>query len=250
MSCRSEQRLTRRQQKLSDKGLTKVPTLKQSHFELSLVKPKTANQEKVFAAYKQGCDLFVHGAPGTGKTFLTLYLALLEVLDSRSTRNKIVIVRSSQPSKQIGFLPGDEKKKMEVYSTPYKAACAKLFNRGDAYEILMQKGLIEFESTSFLRGNEFENAILFLDESQNLTFQELSTVLSRAGANTRVVICGDINQDDLTSKRYNEESGLSKISRILGEMDNVAKIEFGVEDIVRSGFVRKFIEASIKLGMI
>ena len=252
MASRSEQKLTRRQRKLAEKGeqkLQRVPTLKQQHFDLMYVEPKTLNQEKVFGDYKEGYDLFLHGAPGTGKTFLSMYLALNEIMDFKTEKKRLVIIRSAQPSKQIGFLPGSEKEKLAVYERPYRTAAEKLFGRGDAYDILVQKGLIHFESTSFLRGNEFEDAIVLLEETQNMTYGEIKTCMSRIGDNCRVIINGDGKQDDLTSARYNEESGLATLKKVLEKMGCVAYTEFGIQDIVRSGFVRSFIEAEYELGL-
>lgn len=242
-------RLTKRQQRLHEKGLQKIPTLKQQHFELKEIMPITDNQVQTFNAYNKGDNLFLHGCAGTGKTFISMYLALKEILNGRSKRNKLVIIRNAQSSKDIGFLPGDEKRKLEVYEAAYRAICGELFNRGDAYDILKQKGIVEFHSTSFLRGTTIEDAIILVDEVQNQRYVELRTVLTRTGDHSRIILCGDTKQDDLTSERFKEASGLADMMRVFNFMGSMSTVEFGIDDIVRSGFVRDFIIAENKLGL-
>jgi phosphate starvation-inducible protein PhoH and related proteins len=221
----------------------------QRGMQLQTIVPKTRNQQRTFDAYDDEKNILLHGSPGTGKTFLSLYLSLYDLFNySENTRDKIVIIRSAQPSKEIGFLPGKETEKLANYELPYKGICSELFRRGDAYEILKLKNMIEFQSTSFLRGTTIDNAIVILDEAQNLSYMELKTVLTRIGDNTRIIICGDIFQDDLTSARYNQTSGLSQIMKIFNRMESVEHIEFGIDDIVRSGFVREFIVAEHDIG--
>lgn len=243
------QRMTKRQQRLADKGLMKFPSVQQLHFNLSHIQPITDNQIRTFNAYEQGDNLLLHGCAGTGKTFVSMYLALKEIENGRSHRRKLVIIRTAQSSKDIGFLPGDEKRKLEVYEAPYKAICAELYNRGDAYEILKQKGIIEFHSTSFLRGTTIDNAVILVDECQNQRYVELRTVLTRTGDHSRVVLCGDTKQDDLTSERYKESSGLADMMKVFNRMDHMRSIQFDIDDIVRSGFVRDFIIAENELGL-
>jgi phosphate starvation-inducible protein PhoH len=216
--------------------------------ELDNIKPKTENQRKTFKEYSTGKNLLLHGVPGSGKTFISLYLALDELANKVSKLQKVVIIRSSQSSKGIGFLPGTAKQKMEVYETPYSSICSKLFDRGDAYQVLKNKGIVEFESTSFLRGTTIDDAIIIIDEAQNLSYQELKTVLTRVGDNSKIIICGDVNQDDLTSSRYNEESGLKSIMKIMDRIPSVSKVEFEIQDIVRSGFVKEFIIAELNIA--
>lgn len=260
MSDRS-QRLTKRQQRLADKNnnntkrgprsdnAVKVPSLYNLHLTPMNVQPLTENQADVFSDYRDGMDMFIHGCPGTGKTFLGMYLALEEIYNAKSPRNKLIIIRSAQSSKAIGFLKGDDKQKIAVYEAPYRAHAAKLFGRDDAYDILKLKGIIDFQSTSFLRGTEYENAIVLIDEAQNLSYMELKTAVTRIGEGSRVIISGDTRQDDLTSERFNEKSGLPDLIRVLERMTNISKIQFGVNDIVRSGFVRDFIIAEYELGI-
>lgn len=248
------QRLTKRQQRLAEKGtekqqLMKFPTMGQLHLNLKDIGPITDNQITTFRAYDRGDNLFLHGCAGTGKTFISMYLALREIAEKSSKRRKLVIIRTAQSSKDIGFLPGDEKRKLEVYEAAYKAICSELYHRDDAYDILKNKGIIEFHSTSFLRGTTIEDAVILIDEAQNCRYQEIRTVLTRTGDHSRVVICGDTKQDDLTSERFKETSGLSDVMRVFNKMDGMHTVEFEIDDIVRSGFVRDFIIAENQLGL-
>jgi predicted ribonuclease YlaK len=236
---KKQRRSLRRQGILDDRD-----TVPQRGMKLREITPKTDNQQSAFEAYDNDKHILLHGSPGTGKTFLSLYLAFFDLFEYHdNTKDKVVVIRSAQPSKDIGFLPGTEAQKMANYEAPYKNICSELFNRGDAYDILKQKGLFEFQSTSFLRGTTLDNSIIILDEAQNLSYMELKTVLTRVGDNSRIIICGDILQDDLTSERYNQSSGLTQIMKIFNRMDCMSHIEFGIDDIVRSGFVRDFIIA-------
>lgn len=251
MASRSEQKLTKRQQRLSEKGngAAKVVSIGQLNMELVRIDPMTENQAKFFKAYAETDNVCLLGCAGTGKTFISLYQALKEIADRSSPRRKLIIVRTPQPTKAIGFLPGDEKKKNEVYEAAYKGLCAELYGRADAYEILKQKGIIEFHGTSFLRGTTIDDAIILIDEAQSQNYMELKTVITRTGANSRVLICGDIRQDDLTSERYKEISGLPVLLTVLQKMSTIEMIDFTPEDIVRSGFVKDFIEAEYELGL-
>lgn len=247
------QRLTKRQQRLAEKGqekqLMKFPTMGQLNLNLTDIGPITDNQIKTFRAYDKGDNLFLHGCAGTGKTFISMYLALKEISDKRSQRRKLVIIRNAQSSKDIGFLPGDEKRKLEVYEAAYRAICSELYHRDDAYDILKQKGIIEFHSTSFLRGTTIEDAVILVDEVQNQRYVELRTVLTRTGDHSRIILCGDTKQDDLTSERFKESSGLSDMMRVFSRMEAMSTVQFEIDDIVRSGFVRDFIIAENQLGL-
>ena len=245
------QRLTKRQQRLSEKGQNniRIPSVKQLNLELRYIQPITDHQVETFVSYDKGKNLFLHGCAGTGKTFISMYLALKEIETGRTKRNKLVLIRSAQSSKDIGFLPGDEKRKLEVYEAAYRAICADLYHRDDAYDILKQRGIIEFHSTSFLRGTTIDDAIILVDEVQNCRYVELRTVLTRTGDRSRVVLCGDTKQDDLTSERYKESSGLRDMMMVFSRMDHMSTIQFDVDDIVRSGFVRDFIIAENELGL-
>lgn len=236
---------------MSKKPKNKKPTpeaqKQAAHFELRHIKPLTTNQEKTFSAYRQGYHLMLHGFAGTGKTFCALYLALNEILTGNSVYNKIIIVRSVVPSRDMGFLPGSMKEKAAVYEEPYREICDNLFGRGDGYDILKMKGLVQFTTTSFLRGLTFNNAIVILDESQNLSFQEADTVMTRMGDESRLMICGDFRQTDLT--KPHEKEGITQLMRITNRINTFQHIEFEKDDIVRSGLVRSYIIQKHELGL-
>lgn len=253
MASRAE-RLTRRQQRLAEKGLekqlSKFPTIGQLNFELRKVNPITENQLRTFEHYYDDQNIFLEGCAGTGKTYISMYLALQSIEDKRSPYRKLVIVRTAQPTKQIGHLPGDEKQKGSVYELPYKSICSDLYHRDDAYEVLKNKGVIDFALTSFMRGTTIDNAIVIVDEVQNMVETEWFTVLSRIGQNTRLIICGDSRQDDITSERFHEKSGMQILKRVLTHMEQSIKVvTFQTDDIVRSGFVKDLITTMYKLGI-
>lgn len=218
-----------------------------NHFELRQINPLTSNQQKTFAAYKQGLNLFCHGYAGTGKTYCAMYLALDEILKTNTTLNKIIIVRSVVPSRDMGFLPGNVKEKSQVYEEPYKEICDDLFGRGDGYSILKMKGIVQFTTTSFLRGMTFNNAIVIVDECQNMSFGELDTVMTRMGDNSKIMFCGDFRQTDLIHEK--DKSGLRNFINITKQMNRFSYIEFEKTDIVRSGLVRDYIIKRTEIGI-
>ena len=214
--------------------------------DLNTFDPLTENQKKFFSAYKQG-DYFIalHGVAGTGKTFCALYKALEEVLDKSNPFNKIIIVRSAVQSRDMGHLPGDVTEKMEIYQQPYVQICTTLFGRKDAYQRLDEQGHIEFISTSFIRGMSFDDAIIIVDEMQNLTFEEIDTVMTRVGYRSKIIWCGDYRQTDLNKKK-NDMSGILKFFDIAHHMGSFTRIEFTAEDIVRSSLVKDYILAKMQ----
>ena len=207
--------------------------------------PLTENQKKFFDAYARG-DYFValHGVAGTGKTFIALYKALEEVLDKSNPFNKIIIVRSAVQSREIGHLPGDVGEKLEIYQQPYRQICHTLFDRKDAYARLEEQGYISFISTSFIRGMSFDDAIIIVDEMQNMNFEEIDTVMTRVGYRSKIIWCGDYRQTDL--RRANDKSGILKFFDIAQHMKAFTRIEFTADDIVRSSLVKDYILAKLR----
>lgn len=214
--------------------------------DMKTFQPLTENQNKFFQAYKQG-DYFIalHGVAGTGKTFSALYKAIEEVLDKSNTFEKIIVVRSAVQSREIGHLPGSVDEKMEIYQQPYRQICETLFGRKDAWDRLEEQGHIEFISTSFIRGMSFDNAIIIVDEMQNMTFEEIDTVMTRVGNQSKIIWCGDYRQTDLNKKK-NDVSGLLKFFDIAYHMGAFTRIEFTPDDIVRSSLVKDYILAKLK----
>lgn len=214
--------------------------------DLKTFEPLTQNQKLFFDAYKQG-DYFValHGVAGTGKTFIALYKAIEEVLDKTNTFNKIIIVRSAVQSREIGHLPGDVSEKMEIYQQPYRQICETLFGRRDAWDRLEEQGHVTFISTSFIRGMSFDDAIIIVDEMQNLTFEEIDTVMTRVGYRSKIIWCGDYRQTDLNKKK-NDMSGILKFFDIAQHMKAFTRIEFTPDDIVRSSLVKDYILAKLR----
>ena len=224
----------------------KTNSLKLRIDDLKTFQPLTENQRKFFEAYKLG-DYFIalHGVAGTGKTFCALYKAIEEVLDKANPFNKIIVVRSAVQGREMGHLPGDVNEKMDIYQQPYRQICNTLFDRRDAWDRLAEQHHIEFISTSFIRGMSFDDAIIIVDEMQNLTFEEIDTVMTRVGYRSKIIWCGDYRQTDLNKKR-NDVSGILKFFDIAHHMGAFTRIEFTADDIVRSSLVKDYILAKIR----
>ena len=212
----------------------------------------TDNQDLFFEQYREGQNMVAYGCAGTGKTFITLYNALLDVLDPKTPYEKIYIVRSLVATREIGFLPGDHEDKSSLYQIPYKNMVKYMFEMPDdnAFEMLYAnlkaQGTISFWSTSFIRGTTFDNAIIIVDEFQNLNFHELDSIITRVGENTKICFCGDAVQSDL--QKTNERNGIVDFMNILRKMPSFDMIEFEVDDIVRSGLVKEYIIAKREAG--
>jgi len=217
------------------------------------IEPITDNQKILFESYKSGKHLIAYGAAGTGKTFVTLYNALKDVLDESSSYERIYIVRSLVATREIGFLPGDYEDKSDIYQVPYKHMVKYMFQMSsDAdfemlYGNLKSQDTIKFWSTSFLRGTTLDNAIVIVDEFQNLNFHELDSIITRVGENSKIMFCGDASQTDL--QKTNDRNGIVDFMNILRKMPSFDIIEFGIDDIVRSGLVKEYIVAKLDSGL-
>ena len=217
------------------------------------ITPITDNQKRLFDSYDKGKHIIAYGAAGTGKTFITLYNALKDVLNENTPYDKIYIVRSLVATREIGFLPGDHEDKSSYYQIPYKHMVKYMFQMpSDAdfemlYGNLRSQETIKFWSTSFLRGTTLDDAIIIVDEFQNLNFHELDSIITRVGENTKIVFCGDASQTDLT--KTNERNGIVDFMKIIRAMPSFEMIEFGIDDIVRSGLVKEYLIAKLEAGL-
>lgn len=244
-------RLTKRQKRILKQNgeedlLNSKLSIKSPNFNLKRINPLTENQRLTFEAFNEGKHLMLHGMAGTGKTFLSMYMAIDDLMSGESQQDMIYIVRSVVPTRDIGFLPGSSKEKMKVYEAPYYSICNELFGRGDAYDILKQKNAVEFMSTSFVRGITMNNCYIIVDEINNMTFHELDSVITRIGKNCRVIFCGDFRQSDLTKDQ--EKNGLKDFMKVVSKLSDFVYIDFLEKDIVRSKLVKEYIIARQNLG--
>ena len=221
--------------------------------QLLTIKPVGTTQEKVFEAWKAKKNLFLTGSAGTGKTFILLYLALKDVLDKGQPYDKVVLVRSLLPSRDIGFLPGTLEEKSNLYQDPYRILIRYLFEMPSEqefvqlYDKLISQGSLEFYSTSFLRGQTFDRSIIIVDEASNMIFQELDTIMTRVGQDSRICFAGDMAQSDLR-KHNGEQDGYLNFQAILDGMDEFEVLEFDIGDIIRSGLVRSYLIAKTNIA--
>ena len=213
--------------------------------DLKHIQPKTQNQRLFFDLYnQQSTAMLLHGVAGTGKTFISMYKALEEVLDPTTVYERLVVVRSAVPSRDIGHLPGDEKEKTEVYTLPYVEICDDLFNHIQPFLRMQEQKTVHFLITSFVRGITLDNSVIIVDECQNMTDMELNSIMTRIGKNSKIIFCGDFRQTDLNKK--NDMSGLQKFIAIAEMMPSFKTVEFSVNDIVRSKLVKEYILARLE----
>ncbi len=216
------------------------------------IEPLTENQKKLFKSYEEGKHIVAYGTAGTGKTFVTLFNAIKDVLNQFTPYEKVYVIRSLVATREIGFLPGDHEDKSNLYQIPYKNMVKYMFQMpSDAdfemlYGNLKSQETIKFWSTSFLRGTTLDNAIVIVDEFQNLNFHELDSIITRVGENTKICFCGDAVQSDL--QKTNERNGIVDFMNVLRKMPSFDIIEFGVDDIVRSGLVKEYMIAKMEAG--
>ncbi len=208
--------------------------------DLKNIRPKTDAQEEMFQAWYSGKHLCASGSAGTGKTFLALYLALKELFEQRTQR--VIIVRSAVATREVGFLPGTLEEKTVMYELPYHDICAELVGRSSTYRDMKEQGVMEFMTTSFVRGLTWDNAIVIVDECQNMTFHEINSIMTRIGENTRIILTGDTKQTDLDGRKLGVE-GMSQALRVFSNMESFASVHFTKYDIVRSEFVKSWIVA-------
>jgi len=242
----AKRRLTKRTR---DRVEKETDYLLNTRFAMKRIEPMTINQRNLFQQYVNGQNILAIGSAGTGKTYISLYLALKDVMD-RNEYKEVIIIRSSVQSREQGHMPGNDKEKMSHFEAPYIDIVNDLFERGDAYDIMKQKKMIRFMSTSFIRGLTFDNALIIVDEAQNLNRGEIFTIVTRVGKNSKIIMCGDTKQDDLSySKNKADVSGLAYFKRVIDRMNSFSTIKFTTDDIIRSDLVKEFIIAEEELEM-
>jgi phosphate starvation-inducible protein PhoH and related proteins len=245
--AQKQRRLSRKEKRRQQREMDHMVGILNTKFSMRQIKPLTPTQSHMFDSYQQGYNLAAIGTAGTGKTMCATYLALNDVLQ-KGEYEKVVIIRSAVQTREQGFMPGSKAQKEEVFEGPYNDITNDLFGRGDAYKILKTKGMLEFMTSSFVRGLTFDNSIIIVDECQSMTYHELDTIITRVGESSKIIFCGDTKQDDLQQSRNRADiSGLYDFVRVLNNIPSFDVVNFTVNDIVRSGLVKEYILAKEQL---
>ena len=237
---KQQRRLSRKEKRRNESTTNYIVN---NRFNMRRIEPLTPSQEEFFDDYTRGYNIAAIGTAGTGKTMCAMYLALRDIL-SKPDYEKIIVVRSAVQTREQGFMPGNKQQKEAVFTTPYADICVDLFQRGDAWDILKQKNMVEFTTSSFVRGLTFDNSIIIVDECQSMTLHELDSIITRVGECSKIIFCGDTKQDDLATNRHKMDvSGLPEFIQVLEKIPSFRVINFGINDIVRSGLVKEYILA-------
>lgn len=242
-----QRRLSKKSKRRQERDMEHMEAKMKQQFQMRTIKPLTPTQSELFQSYKLGYNLAAIGTAGTGKTMCATYLALTDVLE-KGEYDKVVIVRSAVQTREQGFVPGTLEQKEAIFEAPYVDIVNDLFGRNDGYANLKRQGTIKFTTSSNIRGLTFDNAIIIVDECQSMNYHELDTIITRVGQSSKIVFCGDTKQDDLaTTRNRADNSGLSDFIDVLSEIPSFSIINFGVNDIVRSGLVKEYIIAKERL---
>lgn len=245
--AQKQRRLSRKERRKQQREMDHMVGILNSKFSMRKILPLTRSQVKLFESYRKGKNLAAIGTAGTGKTMCATYLALNDVLQ-KGEYEKVVIIRSAVQTREQGFMPGSQAQKEAVFEAPYTDITNDLFGRKDAYQVLKTKGMIEFKTSSFVRGLTFDNAVIIVDECQSMTYHELDSIITRVGESSKIIFCGDTKQDDLQQSRNRADvTGLYDFLRVLKNIPSFAVIDFTVNDIVRSGLVKEYIMAKEQL---
>ena len=212
---------------------------KWTRHDLKHIKPLTTNQEEMFRAFFEGKHICAHGSAGTGKTFIAIYLALNEMFHSQ-TIDRIVIVRSAVPTRDMGFMKGTLEEKEALYELPYAEMFTELLGRRNSYQDMKDADVVRFCTTSYVRGLTWDNAVVIVDEVQNMNFHEINSIVTRLGDSSRVILVGDLRQNDLHNRRH-DQSGIDSLIKVAEQMPAFGVVHFTKHDIVRSAFVKSWI---------
>lgn len=217
-----------------------------SKHDIKHIQAITPMQEKMMRDYTNGDNITASGSAGTGKTFLAIYLALNDMLDMDSEVDKIILVRSAVPTRDLGFTPGTLEEKASLYEAPYQAMFADIMGRRNTYQDMKEALKVEFQTTSYIRGVTWDNAVVIVDECQSMTFHEINTIMTRLGSNSRIIMCGDLPQTDL--RKRHEVTGMGTMLAVTARIEGFSNITFTRDDIVRSNFVKEWIIAAEDVG--
>lgn len=202
------------------------------------IKPRTENQKKLVGAFDNNDMIFAVGPAGTGKTYLSIALAVKALKEK--TIKKIVLSRPAvEAGEKLGFLPGDMKDKIDPYLQPLYNALEDMLPQAKLQE-MMEKHVIQIAPLAFMRGRTLSDAIVILDEAQNTTCAQIRMFLTRMGWNTKMIITGDMTQIDLPRE---QKSGLKEALNILSRIEGIEIVELNRKDIVRHKLVTRIVNA-------
>ena len=202
------------------------------------IAPKSKNQKKLVEAVNKKDLVFAIGPAGTGKTYISVALAV-KALKDRDVK-KIIITRPAvEAGENLGFLPGDLKEKIDPYLRPIYDALHDMVP-GEKLRYYMENGVIEIAPLAYMRGRTLNDAFILLDEAQNTTPMQIKMFLTRMGPNSKVIVTGDMSQIDLPTK---QKSGLAESLKILKNIKGIGFIELDGKDVIRHKLVRSIIEA-------
>ena len=202
------------------------------------ISSKTYAQKKYIDAVRNKDVVFAIGPAGTGKTFLSVALAVTAFRNKEVSR--IILTRPAvEAGENLGFLPGDLQNKVDPYLRPLYDALYELMG-GETYQNYMEKGMIEIAPLAYMRGRTLDDSFIILDEAQNTTLEQMKMFLTRIGTGSKAIITGDITQIDLP---HDKKSGLKEIQKILKDVDGIEFITLSDKDVVRHELVQKIIKA-------
>ena len=202
------------------------------------IKSRSENQQQLIEAYEKNDMVFAVGPAGTGKTYLSIALAVKALKEK--TIKKIILSRPAvEAGEKLGFLPGDMKDKIDPYLQPLYDALEDMIPSVKLQD-MMEKHIIQIAPLAFMRGRTLSDAVVILDEAQNTTSQQIRMFLTRMGMNTKMIITGDLTQIDLPRE---QRSGLKEALKILEGVEGIGVVKLGQKDIVRHKLVTRIVNA-------
>ena len=202
------------------------------------IKSRSENQQKLIEAYNTSDLVFAVGPAGTGKTYLSIALAV-KALKEKAAKKIILSRPAVEAGEKLGFLPGDMKDKIDPYLQPLYDSLEDMIPAVKLQD-MMEKHIIQIAPLAFMRGRTLSDAVVILDEAQNTTPAQIRMFLTRMGWNTKMIITGDMTQIDLP---HEQKSGLKEALRILGDVEGISVVELGKKDIVRHKLVTRIVNA-------